>query len=30
VRDWAQRRGVAPGLCALDLPGGRWTPGLPP
>jgi len=29
VRDWAQRRGIAQGLCALDLPAGRWTPGLP-
>jgi hypothetical protein len=29
VRDWAQRRGVAQGLCALELPAGRWTPGLP-
>jgi hypothetical protein len=29
VRDWAQRRGIAQGLCALELPAGRWTPGLP-
>jgi len=30
VRDWARRRGIAQGLCGLDLPAGRWTPGLPP
>ena len=29
VRDWAQRRGIAQDLCALELPAGRWTPGLP-
>src|SRR5712675_1386385 len=29
VSDWAQRRGIVQGLCALDLPAGRWTPGLP-
>jgi hypothetical protein len=29
VRDWAQRRGIAQGLCGLDLRAGRWTPGLP-
>ena len=28
VRDWAQRRGIAQDLCALELPAGRWTPGL--
>jgi hypothetical protein len=29
VRDWAERNGIAPELCALELPAGRWTPGLP-
>jgi hypothetical protein len=29
VRDWARRRGIEQGLCALELPAGRWTPGLP-
>jgi hypothetical protein len=30
VRGWAERNGIAQGLCALALPAGRWTPGLPP
>ena len=30
VRDWAARRGIAQDLCALELPAGRWTQGLPP
>ena len=30
VRDWAARSGIARDLCALELPAGRWTPGLPP
>jgi hypothetical protein len=30
VRDWARRRGIEQGLCGLELPAGRWAPGLPP
>ena len=29
VRDWAERTGISRELCALALPAGRWTPGLP-
>jgi hypothetical protein len=29
VRDWAARNGIAQELCALALPAGRWTSGLP-
>jgi hypothetical protein len=29
VRDWADRNGIAQGLCGLDPRSGRWTAGLP-
>ncbi len=29
VRDWARSNGVEQDLCALEVPSGRWTPGLP-
>jgi hypothetical protein len=29
VRSWADRNGIAPGLCGLEPRAGMWTPGLP-
>ena len=29
VRDWADRNGIADGLCGLEPRAGRWTLGLP-
>jgi hypothetical protein len=29
VRDWAQRKGIAQGLCGLELRTGRWIVGMP-
>jgi hypothetical protein len=29
VRGWADRNGIAEGLCGLEPRAGRWTPGLP-
>jgi hypothetical protein len=29
VRGWADRNGIADGLCALEPRAGTWTPGLP-
>ena len=29
VRGWADRNGIADGLCGLEPRAGTWTPGLP-
>jgi len=29
VRSWADRNGIADGLCGLEPRAGTWTPGLP-
>jgi hypothetical protein len=29
VRRWVQSRGIAAGICGLDLRDGNWSPGIP-